>query len=169
MGTRPANNDYPVLDGISPSWADVVVRLSAEGSPILECKDIKSINTNRSVDLGEQKAGGRVKKRTAGDGKQDASMTVYYDSYLKLMRALKASPKCPRRGNIALVRYVHFGINYAYTPVGSDEIFERRIKGCCVISDPINGSEGTDATTVDLGLSAIEITQVIDGEEVALI
>jgi hypothetical protein len=167
MVATPANNDYPILDGIAPSWADVVVRISAVGLPVLETKDIKSLNSSRSVELGEKRVGGRVHKRTSGSGKQEASITLYKEGEQKLYREL--AKVAPTRGNIALIRYVHFGVNVMYTPPGSVEIFEKRWKGCCIIGDTDNGSEGTDANVVDIPLSVIEIVNVIDGKEIALI
>lgn len=171
MAAQPANNLYPVLDGITPSWADVLIAVTPVDAPLISIDDIKSFNSGRSVDLGQSTVGGRLKRRTWGAGKQDASMTLYYEGYLKLIRGLKdiCVSKGLMRGNTALIRGVHFGINYSFSPVGSSEIFERRVKGACVISDPINGSEGTDAITVDVGLSCAEIVQMVDGVEVALI
>ncbi len=165
----PANNDYPVLDGIAPSWADVIVRCSPVGAPLIEMKDIKAINTSRDVELGEQRAGGRVKKRTSGSGKADASMTLYKEGHQKLERALANVPGCPVRGNEYLIRFVHFGIQIQYTPPGSTEIYEKRLKGVCVIGDSENGAEGTDANTVEVKLSVVTNCNVVDGKEIVLI
>lgn len=167
MPVTIANNDYPTLDGIAPSWADVSVRLKGSETVLLDMRDIKSISTGRKVDEGVQKAGGRVMQRTSGEGSQDASCTLYQSGYIKLIRNL--SKVAPKRGNIALIRFVHFGIDFQYTPPGSTEIFERRLKGCFVKEDDMNGSEGSDAATVDVTLSVIEIVDVVDGVEVALI
>lgn len=171
MAATPANNDYPVLDGIAPSWADVSVKCSPAGAALIDLKDIKSINTGADVELGEQRVGGRLKKRSSGNGKTSASMTLYADGYQKLIRELSkiAKDRGIMRGNTALIRYVHFGVNIQYTPPGSVEIYEIRIKGACVIGRAANGSEGTDVNTVDVTLSTADIVDVIDGVEVSLI
>lgn len=167
MVLRAANNEFPVIDGIAPSWADVVVKISPTGAALIEMKDIKSVNSSRSVEVGAQKGGGRVMKRTTGDSSQEASMTLYYDGYIKLLRGIKGL--APLRGNTRLISLVTFGIQVQYTPPGSVEIFDRRWKGCRIIGDTANGAEGTDANEVEVPLSVIEIVDIVDGEEVALL
>lgn len=167
MVLRAANNEFPVIDGIAPSWADVVVKISPTGAALIEMKDIKSVNSSRSVEVGTQKGGGRVMKRTTGDSSQEASMTLYYDGYIKLLRGIKGL--APLRGNTRLVSLVTFDIQVQYTPPGSVEIFDRRWKGCRIIGDTANGAEGTDANEVEVPLSVIEIVDIVDGEEVALL
>lgn len=163
----PANNDYPVLDGISPSWADVIVRASPAGAPLLDVKDIAALNTNASVDVGQQKAGGRVMKRTTGESSFEASWTLYHDGYVKFIRGIKSL--MPRRGNQRLITLVHFGIQIQWTPPGSVEIFERRIKGARILGSALNGAEGTDANKIEMSLSPIQIVDMIDGEEVVIL
>jgi hypothetical protein len=166
-----ANNDYPVLDGIAPSWADIILKVAAPGAPVLESKHFKSINTGRTVEVGEQRAGGRVMKRTTGSGKSEASATLYREGAQILWRVLVASAKAQGyvRGNQVIIGMVHFGLQIQHTPPGSVEIFCRRLKGCRVLTDALNGAEGTEADVVDLGLNPIEIADVIDGEEVVLL
>jgi hypothetical protein len=161
----PANNDFPVLNGIAPSWADVKVSITPDGQALIDMKDIKSINTSSAVEVGEQRAGGRVMKHTTGSKSDDASMTLYRDGYVKLLRGLKTA--APLRGNTRLIRYVTFGIDYQFTPEGSDDIYERRVKGCFIAGSTDNPSEGTDPSEVEVPLKCKEIVDVIDGEEVA--
>lgn len=167
MVLRAANNDFPNVDGIAPSWADVILKISPTGAALLEMKDFKALNSSRSVEIGSQKAGGRVMKRTTGDSSQEASMTLYYDGYIKLLRGLKGL--APIRGNTRLISLVTFDIQVQYTPPGSVEIFDRRWKGCRISGDTANGAEGTDANEVEVPLSVIEIVDIVDGEEVALL
>ena len=162
-----ADNEYPVFDGIAPSWADALVRLQADGAPLLDMKYIKSINTGATVEVGEVLVGGRVFKRTRGNSKQECSMTVYHEGWVGMLRNLMAA--APSRGNQKLISLGHFGIQYQYTPPGVGEIFETRIKGARVIGRTLNGAEGTEATTVDLTLSIIEIVDMIDGVECILL
>ena len=100
-----ANNDYPVLDGVAPSWADVIVKASPVGAPLIEVKDIKGINTGVTLDIGVQKAGGRPKKRTTGEAGYEASITLYREGWLKLQRGLMAV--APTRGNQVLLGLAH--------------------------------------------------------------
>jgi hypothetical protein len=162
-----ANNDYPTFNGVAPSWADATITLSPDGAPLLESLDIKAISTNSSVEVGSQKSGGRVMKRTAGDLSNEASITLYRSGYQKLLRGLMAV--APSRGDVKLIRYVHFNIAYQYTPMFDVEVYERRVKGCFVSGSAVNGAEGTDPSEVEVPLSILEICDVIDGVEVSLL
>jgi hypothetical protein len=164
-----STNDFPVLDGIVPSWADIIVRVSPAGAPLIEMGDIKSINTGTTVEIGEQQgaSGGRVLKRTTGSAKNEMSWTLYRDGFQKFLRGIKAL--APIRGNQRRLRLVHFGVQVQHTPPGSIEIFEYRCKGVCYLGRDMNSAEGTDADTVDCRLSVIEIADMIDGEECVLV
>lgn len=167
MPVRLANNDFPVLDGVAPSWADVIVRASPVGAPLIETKDISAINTGATVEVGEQRRGGRVYKRTTGSSSYEASMTLYYSGWTKLISGLVAL--APVRGNQRIISLVHFGLQVQYTPPGSAEIFEYRVKGCRILGRTINGAEGNDATSVEVALSTIEIVDMIGGREVVIL
>jgi hypothetical protein len=162
-----ANNDYPILDGIAPSWADVIVRSKVPGAPTLETKDIKAINTNCSISLGEQRAGGRLKMRSTGSSKYEASMNVYRNAWNEWLRNNGATMYT--RGNQRIYGLVHFGLQIQHTPPGSVEIFEYRIKGCRITGRVLNGTEGDDVDVVELPLSPIEIVDVIDGVEYVIL
>lgn len=163
------NNEFPVLDGIAPSWADIIVRATPAGAPLIDMKGIKSISTGTVVEVGEQRgaSGGRVLKRTTGSKTDEASSTVYRDEYQKLIRNLAAI--APKRGNQRIVSLVHFGMQCQHTPPGSSEIFEFRIKGCRLLGRTLASEEGNDADTVDLTLNPIEIADMIDGVEVVFL
>ena len=163
------NNDFPVLDGIAPSWADIKVNASPIGGSLLDIKDIQAINTGSTVEFGEQRgaSGGRVMKRTTGSVSYEASMTLYRSGYQKLLRALK--DLAAQRGNQRSVSLVHFNVQVIHTPPNDVEIYEYRIKGCRIAGRNLNGAEGTDADLVEVALNPIEIADVIDGEEVVML
>lgn len=164
------NNEFPILNGIAPSWADVIVRATPDGGPLVEMKDIAAINSGRSVEVGSQKgaSGGRVIKRTTGDGSQEASVTFYRSGYQRFLRALMALAPARSNGE-RILTLVHFGIQIQHTPPGDAEIYERLIKGCRVLSDTMNSAEGSDAQQVEVALSVIQIVDIIDGVPVVLI
>ncbi len=163
------NNEFPVLDGICPSWADFYCKASPSGVALLDIKDVKSINTGTSMEIGEQRgaSGGRVIKRTTGSVKNEASMTLYRSGYQKFLRGLKAA--APLRGNQRAMSLVFFGLQFLWTPPGDVEIYEVRIKGCRYTGRALNTAEGSDADTVDVALNPIEIVDMIDGEECVLL
>jgi hypothetical protein len=161
---------FPVLDGICPSWADVIVKASPVGAPLIEMNDIKSIDTGTSMEIGEMRgaSGGRVIKRTTGSVKYEASMTLYASGFNKFLRGLLAASP-PTRGNQYRLSLVHFGLQVMFTPPGTDEIFEFRIKGCRYTGRKYAASEGVDAQPVDVNLNTIEIVDMIDGKECVLL
>lgn len=160
------NNEYPVLDGIAPSWADIIVKATPKGAALIDIKDIAAINTGTTVEVGEQRgaSGGRVIKRTTGSVSYEASITLYRSGYQKLVRGLMAI--APTRGNQKVISLAHFGIQVQHTPPGDIEIYEYRLKGCRILGRSLNGAEGTDADQVEVPLSVIEIVDMIDGVEV---
>ena len=164
------NQEFPVLEGVAPSWADVGFRFSITGAPLLEMIDIKSLSSGRSVEVGEQRgaSGGRVLKRTTGAEKNEASATLYYDGFIKLVDAL--SGVAPLRGDERVLSLVHFDVQYQFTPPGSTRIYDRRLLGCRYLGDTLAASEGTDAQPVDIMLNPLRIIQInSNGEKTVLL
>jgi len=162
------NNEYPILDGIAPSWGDMSVKISGTEIALLEMKDINAINTNMTLEDGEQRnAGGRVVRRTVGQDTNECSLTLYRFGVQNLYRGLLAN--APRRGNQALISLVFFDIDYQHTPPGTDEIFQRVVYGCRVKGSAMNAALGTDAQTVEMPIGCAKIADIVDGVEVVLI
>lgn len=164
-----ANQQFPVLNGVAPSWADIIVKCELFDGPLLDVVDIAAINTSTAVEVGAQRgaSGGRVLKRTTGQVDYEASLTLYRDGYQKLIRNLAAA--APSRGNQKLMSLVHFNIQVQHTPPGSAEVFEYLVKGCRITGRTLNGAEGTDADQVEVPLSVIEIVDIIDGVETLMV
>ncbi len=164
------NNEYPLYNGFSVSWAELDVKCSSSSVALFSLDDIAAFHTGRSVEIGEQRGrtGGRVKKRTLGAGSQEASVTFYRDGFQKFYRNLaKAAPL--RGGNQRVLTAVEFNIDFKHTPFNDSEIYQRIARGLRVIGDTLDGAEGTDADQIEVPLSAIEIVDIIDGEEIVLI
>ncbi len=166
--------DIPILNGICPSWADIVVRASvisnplvSTGAPLLNMGDIVSLNTGATVEVGEQREGSRVVQRTTGSISNEASWVLYASGHDKLLRGFMAL--APRRGNQLLLSLVHFNITAQWTPPGSSKIFEKRLKGCRLLSDTEDSAEGTDAAQIEMNLNPLQICRVIDGQEIVLL
>ena len=176
--------DNPLINGFAPSWCDIAVRISPGGGPLIELGDIAAIDYNGSVEIGEQREGGRVTNRTRGSSSYEASMTLYASGYQKLLAGLVAA--APLRGKQSLLSLAVFSINIQFTPptgggvagqaigavagaLGVGGIFETRLKGCRVIGRNISAAEGNDAQQVEVPLSVIEIVDVIGGKEIVLV
>ena len=163
------NQAYPVLDGIAPSWAGVIIKCSIYDGALLDIRDISAINTGTAVEIGEQRgaSGGRVTRRTTGSATPTASMTLYRSGYQKLARNLASV--APKRGKQRLISLVHFDVQVQHTPEGSDEVYEYRIMGCRVMGRDLNGAEGVDADQVELPINTLQIIDIIDGNEVVML
>ena len=159
--------NVPVLNGITPSWADIQVRASIDGGELITMGDIQAINTGVTVEVGKQKEGGRLIKRTTGDVTDEATWTLYAAGWTKLLKALKS--KATQRNGQFLVGLVHFQVHMIWTPPGSDDVLEQKIKGCRILGRSIDSAEGTDAQLIEVPLSPAQIVDVIDGDEVVMI
>lgn|SRR5678815_3473309 len=164
-----ALQEYPSIDGVAPSWADIGVTFTVTGGgDLLEMADIASIKSGSKVDIGEQRGvGGRVMSRTTGQGSQEASMELYRSGYRKLLKSL--AKKAPTRGNQALISLVPFDILIQHTPPGETEIYTRKIKGCRISGVDAESKEGADADKVSCALNPIEVVDIVDGQEIVLI
>ncbi len=163
------NEDYPVFDGIAPSWADVQITAKPGTGALLAMKEIQAINTGTAVTFGEQSgaSGGRVMKRTTGSQKLTSSMTLYRSGYQKFIRGLV--PFAKRRGNQVLLATAHFDIDYQLTPFNDVEIYETSLSGCKLAGRDLNGKEGDDADVVDVPLSIAQIADIVDGLELVML
>lgn len=161
-------NDFPVYNGVVPSWADMSCKISGTDIVLFDTRDISAFNTGRAVEVGEQKTPqGEVIGTTTGAPTQTCSLTFYRLGFQRFMRTLMAN--APTNGNLARVSLVHWQVDFLHTPPNSVEIYHRRVKGCRLISDDMNGAEGTDPDKVDLGVHCKKICDVIDGREVVLL
>lgn len=162
-------DDYPVLDGIAPSWADITVSLTPYGGELLDVKDIAAINTGTTVEVGEQRgaSGGRVMRRTTGSVSHEASMTLYKSGWNKLLRKLKEA--ATERAGQKRVGLVHFDIFIQHIPPDESDEYEIKILGCRLMGRSANSAEGTDADQVEVPLSVGQIVDVIDGEEIVML
>lgn len=163
------NQEFPQLNGRSPSWADIKISATVDEGQLVDMIDIAAINWSRSLEKGEQRgaSGGRVMKRTKGQGSQEASITFYRDGWRTFLRALKA--RAPTRGNQRPIGGVEFNITIQHDLEDGGEIYETVIKGCNYLGDSDDNAEGTDPSQVEVTISTIEIATMLDGEEVVLI
>ena len=166
-----ANNKYPVYNGVAPSWADIQVKCSPDGAELIDIEDIKAINSGVSIEVGEQRAGGRVFKRTSGSRSDEASLTLYLSGYQKLLRNLKAAAEAAgeTRGAQTVIGRITFDLQFQYSLPNDDEIYECRIRGARVMGRTRNDAEGTDPSEVEVPLSPAEVVDVVDDTEIILL
>src|SRR5580692_1199088 len=104
------NQEFPSLNGIAPSWADIGITASITGGTLLGMQAIAGLKWGRKVEIGERRgaSGGRVMARTTGSGSQQASGTFYRAGMRQLIKAL--IPLAPTRGNQVAISTVAFDI-----------------------------------------------------------
>lgn len=167
-----ANEDYPTLNGIAPSWADLSAKVQLYEGPELELPDISDLSWGSPVEIGVQRGtGGQIRRRTTGSSTPEASMTLYRSGFRDLVKQMIPIAKALGyvRGNLVRVGLVHFDIISQHTPVGEVEIYTTRILGCRLTDRALSLTEGNDPDKVTAPLSIIKVVDVIDGEEVVLV
>ena len=166
-----ANNDFPLYNGVAPSWADMVCRVQGLDASLIELEDLQAINTSSTVEVGMQRKGGRPNRTTTGQLSNEASLTFYRTGFEKFVSGLAsaADAKGLTRGPQKRVSLVAFNLQYLHTPPGTDDIYEVQLNGCRYLARTLNGSEGTDADLVEVALNVKEIVDVIGGEPIVLL
>jgi hypothetical protein len=165
-------NEYPIYNGIAPSWADVSARITPEGAPLCEMRDLAAVNLARSIEVGWQRGtGGGKRRRTTGQPDEEGSITFYRYGFDDCLVTLTTAAEAQGfvRGNQVLVSLVVFDIEVKHTPPGSDRIFHRIGRGCRFISDALAAAEGTDADQIEVGLSVAQIVDIVNGKEIVLL
>lgn len=160
---------FPTLNGVAPSWADIEIAIPLYGGPTVKTSDIAALTCSDSVEFGTVRgtSGGRKQKRTTGQEDNEASLTLYRPGHQVLMRALMQL--APTKNGQKKVGLVGFDIIVQHTPPGDTEIYCVKILGCRLAGREFNFAEGTDADQVSVPISCMQIVEVIDGQEVALL
>lgn len=148
-----AQQEYPSLNGIVPSWADIKITLPIYDGQSVEETDIAAIKWSDKVDKGVMRgtSGGRKKARTTGQYDADASITFYRSGWRRF-----------RSGLVAInqkISLVGFDVLIQHTPPGESNIYNVKISGCCVIGRSHDMSEGTDPEKVEIPLSVMVIDE----------
>ena len=158
--------EYPIYDGIAPSYADINLRVTGSGISLIEIGDVAAVNFGWTHEAGEQRgAGGRLIKRTTGSPTFEGSITLYASGWQKLLRGLLPAAPTNAKGQ-KQIALVHFQIHRIWTPPGSTDLLEDKAKGCRIFGRAIDAAEGNDAQQVEVPLSIAEVVDVIDGVEV---
>lgn len=170
-------NEFPLLNGIAPSFCDISVKPQVlglgglPGVPLLAMADIAAINTGVSVDIGEQRGpGGFIRRRTSGQPSYTASLELYRSGYDRFLEQL--APLAPNKGPQKRVSLVHFNIVVQHTPpleTGDLKLYEFRIKGARMAGRDANSAEGPDPDKVTVPLSVSYIADVINGIEILMV
>ncbi len=148
-----AQLEFPSLNEVEPSWADVQIKFPLYGGPVVKTNDIESIKWSDKVDVGVTRgtSGGRKLKTTTGQYDCDGTVTFYKSGWKTMRQALAAVN--PR---MTLAR---FDILIQHTPPGSSTIHTVKLMGCRVTGRSSDSKEGTDAEKVECSLSVMRIEE----------
>jgi hypothetical protein len=167
------DNEFPILNNIVPSFADIKISFTPLGAPLVPMKMIKSLTFGRSVEVGEMvgASGGRVMATTTGTAKYTFGGVFYRPGYEQLEEALEAAAQSfARRGNEVAISLIHFNADIIWTPPGSTKISHRRVTGIRLISDDNSPTEGNDADEIDCKFHVKTIANVLpNGKEAVLL
>lgn len=146
-------SEFPTLNDVEPSWADVTLSLPIYGSETVITKDIAAVKWSDKVDMGVVRGtnGGRKSKRTTGLYDADSTVTFYKSGWATFRVKLAAvNPK---------ISLVGFDIIIQHTPPGSSNIFTVKITGCRIAGRSSDMSESADADKIEVPVNPMLIEE----------
>lgn len=146
-------SEYPTLNEVSPSWADVRLSFPIYGGQTIVTPDLAAVKWSDKVEVGLVRGtnGGRKSKRTTGQYDCEATLTFYREGW-KLLRSGLAA----KNTKISLVG---FDVMIQHTPPGSSEIFNVKIIGCRVMGRSGDMAEGADAEKIEIPVNPMLIEE----------
>jgi hypothetical protein len=163
-----AQQEFPLLNGVEPSWADASIKFTVYDGETISSADIAGLDVSDSLDIGVTRGtGAQKRKRTTGQEDNECTLKLYRSGYRALVRAIMA--KAPTRNGQKQVGLVLFDIFYDHTPPGETDIFKLRVLGCRIAGRSFSGAEGSAADQVEVPVNCMKIVEIIDGEEVVLV
>jgi hypothetical protein len=151
--------DYPTLNDVEPSWADINFNFGIYGGLSVDVNDIAAFKWSDKVEVGVKRgAGGRKTGRTVGIADCDASATFYRKGWQKLRDALAIISK--------QIGLVGFDVLIQHTPPGSVDIFKVKIVACRVLGRSGDMSESADPDKIEVPLNPMRIEE---GDGITLI
>ncbi len=145
--------EYPTLNDVAPSWADVKIDIPVYGGATVQTSDIAAIKWSDKVEVGTVRgtSGGRKKARTTGQYDAEATLTLYKAGWRTLREALQS-----KNAKISLVA---FDVIVQHTPPGDSAIHKVKIVGCRVLGRSGESTEGTDPEKIEVPLSVMLIEE----------
>lgn len=145
--------EFPTINEVEPSWADLAINIPLYSGPTVQTKDIAAIKYNDKVDVGVKRGtnGGRKTGRTTGQLDNDASITFYLNGWKILRTALASKDK--------RISLVGFDIMVQFTPPGSPDIISHKIVGCRVVGRTFDLAEGPDPQKIEIPLNIMNIEE----------
>jgi hypothetical protein len=145
--------DYPTLNDIEPSWADLKASFPVYGGETVVTDDIAGIKCSDKLNIGVVRGtgGGRKRRRTTGELDSDASATFYPSGWRRFRDVLAAKDK--------RIGLVGFDLIFQLTPPRETRIYTIKIAGCRVAGRTFDFGEGPDAPKIEIPLDIMFIEE----------
>jgi hypothetical protein len=157
-----AQQEYPTLDGVAPSWADLEVTIPIYDGPTVKTQDIAALKWSVARERGEVRgtSGGRVRKRTRGQTSYEGTITFYKQGFRTMLQGLQE-----RADALGLsILDIPFDVLAKHTTpelTGDVDIHEALMQGCLLDGVSSDMAEGVDADQIEVPLSIMLV--VLDG------
>ncbi len=164
-----ANEEYPVMNEVAVSWAEVIATVNLPGGATITGIDWKGFTWESKVERGWQRGpGGRKKKKTSGQVDNTATASLYRSGMTKLKEGLEAvAPK--DAAGVAMLSQVGFNLMIQFSVPGDPKITTIKIQGCNLDKDAGKTDDGsTDVDVVEIDLTPTRIVEMINGKETVL-
>lgn len=155
--------NFPSLNGVAQSWADIGVTITVTGGTSNRTDDIADISYGTTVEVGKQRGVGmEVKKRTRGQRSYEGKITFYAEGMRDMLAALAASAPADASG-FKDTSQVVFDVLVQHSLPGESEVQEVQLLGCRLLTRNANHAEGTDPDKREGTLSVGRIIEKIGG------
>lgn len=157
-----AEQEYPSLNGVEPSYADIRLQFPIHDGAIYKPGPaVAGVNWSDTVEVGDAPGanGGRKWRRTTGVYSCEASVTLYRSGWKAFVQELKQ-----RSTRLSLVG---FDLVIQHTPpveTGDTTIYTVKILGCRLTGRSLSHAEGTDPDKIELTLNPMRIEELEAGE-----
>lgn len=157
-----AEQEYPSLNGVEPSWADIGLQFPIHKGAIWKPGPaFAAVNWSDTVEVGEAPGanGGRKWRRTTGSYGCEASVTLYRSGWQAFRQELKAKSR--------KLSLVGFDLIIQHTPpeeTGDTGIYIVKILGCRITGRSLSHAEGTDADKIEIALNPMIVEELDPGE-----
>jgi hypothetical protein len=148
-----ALQEYPTLQDIEPSWADVRANFPIYGGQTIITPDLAAVKWSDKVDVGVARKmnGGRKSARTTGMYDCEATITFYRSGWKQFRLALAEKNK--------RISLVGFDILIQHTPPGETGIFNVKIAGCRIVGRSADMTEGADPEKIEIPVNCMLIEE----------
>lgn len=141
-----AKNDYPLINGVYHSWAEVQLVFLPYGDGIFRTADFNAVSFTEKLEPGQVKGQGIIKRGTTiGEYSAEGSFSMLLNAHIKFLEVLA---RIARTKKIP-VGAVQFSMAMSWKAVPGAPIVKAALAGCRIKERGFDGSPSPDATVVE--------------------